>query len=132
MTGAEIMGDLLRWRAPLIAIVAAEWIKTGSLPESAPLPSILVRVTSLTDWQTLRVGALIRSTGRISVAVRAENYRQQGVLIREVRTLHGFTGDHGDARRISIRTAGLGPDVRGLGGSFEQTQDFRVSFDAPA
>lgn len=132
MTGAEVVGDLLRARAALVAIVAAEWIKLGSLPESAPLPSILIRTTSLTDWQTLRVGALIRSTGRISVAVRAKDYRQQGALIREVRKLHGFTGDHGDARRISIRTAGLGPDVRGVGGSFEQTQDFRVSFDAPA
>lgn len=132
MTGMEIVGELLRARASLTAIVAAEWIKGGALPDDAPLPSILIRTTSLTDWQSLRVGAWIHSTGRISVAVRAQDYRQQGALIGEVRKLHGFTGDHGAARRISIRTAGLGPDVRGLGGSFEQTQDFRVSFDAPA
>ena len=132
MTGMEIVGGLLRERASLTEMVGAQWIKGGSLPDDAPLPSILVRTVSLTDWQTLRVGAWIRSTGRISVAVRAQDYRQQRALIAEVRKLHGFTGDHGDARRISIRTNGLGPDVRGLGGSFEQTQDFRVSFDAPA
>ena len=132
MTGVEIVGTLLRQRPALTAIVAAEWIKAGSLSEDAPLPSLLVRTVSLTDWQTLRVGAMIRSTGRIGVAVRAVSYAQQLVLIREVRRLHGFTGDLGEARRIAIRTNGLGPDMRGPGGSFEQTQDFRVSFDAPA
>jgi hypothetical protein len=33
---------------------------------------------------------------------------------------------------VSILTAGTGPDVAGPNDSYEQTQDFRVSFDAPA
>jgi len=42
------------------------------------------------------------------------------------------TGDFAGATNASILTAGTGPDARGPGNSFEQTQDFRVSFDAPA
>ena len=41
-----------------------------------------------------------------------------------------LTGDIGGALRVSILTAGLGPSLNGPGNSFEQTQDFRVSWDA--
>jgi len=33
---------------------------------------------------------------------------------------------------VSVRTAGQGPELRGIGDTFDQTQDFRVSFNEPA
>ncbi len=132
MTGMEIVGELLRANAAVTAMVSAEWIKGGALPDNAPLPSLLVRTVSLTDDQPLRRGPMVRSTARIAVTVRARDYREQRAVIKAVRTVcNGFTGDLAGAERIAILTSGLGPDLNGPNGSFEQTQDFRVTFDAP-
>jgi hypothetical protein len=131
MTGADIIADMLRGDTAIVVKVPAPQIKLGRLPDGTPLPALLVRVVSLTDRQPLKRGDVIRSRARVSVAVRAENYRDQVAIIKLVRKCcAGRTGDFGNARRVSILTAGLGPDVNGPGNTFEQTQDFRVSFDA--
>jgi len=131
MTGADIVGALLRSHAALIARVPVANIKGGVLSETAPLPSLLVRVVSLVDRQPLRRTGWVRSVARVSVTVRAASYRDQGEIIRLVRDCcAGRVGDLGGAERVSILTAGLGPDLIGPGNSFEQAQDFRVSFDA--
>lgn len=131
MTGAEIVGALLRAHAPLTAVVPALQIKGGMLPEGITLPALLVRTVSLVDRQPLKRAGWTRSTARVAVTVRAADYRDQNAIIALVRDCcAGWSGNMGDAERISILTAGLGPDVIGPGSSFEQTQDFRVSFDA--
>lgn len=132
MTGAEIIGALLRDYAALTAIVPVGNIKGGRLPEGALPPMLLVRVVSLIDRQPLKRQGWCRSTARIAVTVRAGSYSQQGQIIDMVRTCcTGRTGNIGGGTRVAILSAGLGPDVNGPGNSFEQTQDFRVSFDAP-
>lgn len=133
MTGADVVGGLLRADAALTTIVLAAQIKAGRLPDGVILPALLVRVVSLVDRQPLKRGGMVRSVARISVTVRAASYRDQGVVIKLVRACcAGRIGDFGDAKRVSILTVGLGPDVNGPGNSFEQTQDFRVTFDAQA
>ncbi|GLT00127.1 hypothetical protein GCM10007897_15110 [Sphingobium jiangsuense] len=132
MTGAEIIGALLRDYDALTAIVPVGNIKGGRLPEGALPPLLLVRVVSLIDRQPLKRQGSCRSTARIAVTVRAGSYAQQGQIIELVRTCcTGRTGNIGGGTRVAILSAGLGPDVNGPGNSFEQTQDFRVSFDAP-
>ena len=66
------------------------------------------------------------------MTVRAASYRQQGEIIQLVRAacVRDFIATIEGAERVSVRTNGLGPDLIGPGNSFEQTQDFRVSFDA--
>lgn len=131
MTGAEIVGELLRADPAFTAIVPIERIKLGKLPIDIGLPAIVVRVISLTDRQPLKRGARTRSSSRIAVTVRAANVRDQRLVIGLARDCcAGRVGDFAGAERVSILTAGLGPDVDGPGDSFEQTQDFRVSFDA--
>ena len=131
MTGAEIVGTLLRASASLTAVVPAERIKLGQLPEGILLPALLVRVVSLIDRQPLKRTGWVRSIGRISVTVRAASYREHVEIIGLLRECcAGWTGNLAGAERISILTAGLGPDLLGPGNSFEQAQDFRVSFDA--
>lgn len=132
MTGISIVGTLLCEDAPLAQIVPDERIKAGRLPDGVTLPALLVRTISVVERHALKRVGWERVTARIAVTVRAESYRDQGAVIALVRACcAGRTGDIGGGTRVSIRTAGLGPDINGPGNTFEQTQDFRVSFDAP-
>ncbi len=133
MTGVEIVGAVLRDHPALVERVPIERIKAGSLPDNIVLPALLLRTVSSIDRQWLKRGSVWRVTDRVSVAVRASSYADQIALIRIVKRLcGGLTGNIGGALRVSILTAGTGPDVGGPANSFEQTQDFRVSFDEPA
>ena len=133
MTGADIVGALLRARPAVVAIVPAESIMMGALPDGVALPALLVRLVSSVERQPLKVGETVRVVDRIAVTVRAASYREQRAVIALVKSCcRGCTGDIGGGSRVSILTAGTGPDVAGPANSFEQTQDFRVSFDATA
>jgi hypothetical protein len=133
MTGVEIVGALLREHPALVELIPIERIKAGSLPDGIPLPALLLRTVSSIDRQWLKRGSFWRVTDRVSATVRAESYAEQIAIIKIVkRHCGGLTGNIGGAERVSILTAGTGPDVGGPANSFEQTQDFRVSFDEPA
>lgn len=133
MTGADIIDALLRDDLDFIALLTGAQLKMGALPENAPLPAGLIQVTSSTERATLIRGAFVRTTDRVSFAVRAVSYRDQRRIIKAAnRACAGKTGDIGGALRVSVANGGAGPDLRGPGNSFEQTVDFRVSYDAPA
>lgn len=133
MTGVDILGSLLRDHEPITSLVPNDRIKAGALPDGIVLPALLLRLVSSVEIQPLKRGQHVRTIDRVSVAVRAASYRDQRAVIAAVKKrCAGLTGDIGGALRVSILTAGLGPDVGGPANSFEQTQDFRVSFDAPA
>lgn len=124
-----IVGELLH-NAP--GTVPAERIKAGRLPDGVPLPAIVARTVSVVERQPLKRGAWIRVTERVAVTVRADTYRNQKAIIRQINAACvGLHGDRAGVRGISIRAAGVGPDVAGPADSFEQTHDFRVTFDAP-
>lgn len=132
MTGVDIVGALLRADAALVALVPIERIKAGRLPDSVPLPAVLLRVASSVDHQFLKRTGMVRRTQRVAATVRAASYREQVQVIGMiVEICADRTGDLAGAKRVAILNAGLGPDVNGPADSFEQTQDFRVSFDAP-
>lgn len=133
MTGADIIGTLLRADGDVLALVAIADIKGGRLPDDADLPALLVKVTTTVERQSLTRSALVRTVDRVSVTVRAETYEDQREAIRLVRACcAGRTGDIAGALSVSILTAGAGPELDGPGNTFERTQDFRVSFDAQA
>ena len=94
--------------------------------------ALLVRTVSGSEQQWLARGATKRTRNRIAVTVRAESYEQQIAVIALVRRIAGWTGSMADAANIAVLCAGAGPDVPGPGNSFEQTQDFRVTFEEPA
>lgn len=131
MNGTDIIGSLLCVDEALTAAVAQANIKAGRLPDGAGLPALLVRFVSGVERHPLKRSGWERRTDRIAVLVRAGSYRQKGELIELVRACcSARTGDLGGGTRVSILTAGLGPDVDGPGNTYEQTQDFRVSYDA--
>ncbi|WP_313534396.1 hypothetical protein [Sphingomonas sp.] len=128
--GADIVGALLLDFAELKPIVSAGQIKIGALPESAPLPQILLTTTSTVERKPLKRGERVRTVERVSVKVRADNLRDARLLRRlVVRCCAHRTGDLGGGSAVSITTDGAGPEGIGLGGAFERTQDLRVSHD---
>ena len=133
MTGVDIIGALLIEDRAVTDIAPAVRIKAGALPDNVALPAFLVRLVSSVESQPLKRRGTIRTVDRVSVTVRAATYAEQTAAIRVIRSACASrTGDIAGASNASILTAGTGPDARGPGNSFEQTQDFRVSFDAPA
>ena len=131
MTGIDILGELLLADAALIAAIPPARIKAGALPENVVLPALLVRTISNVERQMLKRAATVRTVERISVAVRAIDYdEQRAAMALVVKACAGKTGSFAGADNVSVLTAGRGPDLRGPGNTFEQTQDFRVSFDA--
>jgi hypothetical protein len=135
MSGGEILGDWLRADAALTEGVKPAAIKGGRLVDNEALPVLLVRSLSIVDRQTLALEAMVRMTERVSVTVRAATYRDRASIMRILRSA-GRAGivipAMGDARNISILTAGAGPELNGPGNSFERSQDFTVTYDAPA
>lgn len=130
MTGAAIIGALLAADQHVIDI-AADRIKEDRLPDGVALPALLVRTVSSVDQQPLKRGQTVRMTDRVAVTIRAASVRDRREAIRRVRACcAGRVGDIAGCLRVAILTAGLGPSLTGPGDSFEQTQDFRVSFDA--
>lgn len=133
MSGTAIIAELLLARPELLELVPVERIKEGAIAPDIALPALLIKTESSVDQQFLKQGRIVRTVDRISVTVRAKSYRQQKAVLREVRA--AGVGEHaaiGDATSVSSRTAGRGPDMPGPGQSFEQTQDFRVTYDAAA
>ena len=130
-SGVSIVGSLLRAHTDLGQIVPVTQIKAAALPDNIPLPAILVRTVSSVDRQPLKRSAKTRTVDRVAVTVRASSYREQCTVIGMIKDCcGGITGEIDGAERVAILTAGTGPDVRGPGDSFEQTQDLRVSYDA--
>lgn len=131
MTGVDIVGALLRADTALAALVPVERIKAGRLPDGIELPALLVTETSQVERQSLKRGATVRTTDRVSVTGRFASVRERTAIMELVKKCcAGRTGNIGGGVSVSILTAGRGPDLNGPGNSFEKTQDFRVSFDA--
>jgi len=129
--GVAIVGALLRNFDGFVNVVPVDNIKGGRLPENAPLPALLVRCVSSVERHKLQRSPKTRTVDRVSVLVRAANYRDQKRIIKLAKDCcAGKTGNIGGGTSVSILTAGTGPDVGGPGNTFEQTQDFRVSYDA--
>ncbi|MEG3084825.1 hypothetical protein U1707_14320 [Sphingomonas sp. PB2P12] len=135
MSGGEMLGKLLRDNAALTKEVVPSAIKGSRLADDEALPVLLVRSLSIVDRQSLALEAMVRTTERISVTVRAASYRDRKTIMALLRSA-GRAGlvieAMDDARNISVLTAGAGPELNGPGNSFERNQDFYVTYDAPA
>ncbi len=133
MSGVTIIGALLEAHTELLAILPVDGIKAGRFPDGIALPALLLRSVSTVEEQYLRRGGLVRTTERVSVTLRSASYHQQDDILPLVRkACAGKIGTIAGFERVSVLTAGTGPDVNGPANSFEKAQDFRVSFDNPA
>lgn len=133
MDGVAIIDRRLRASTEILAMVPPERIKGGRF-DGAALPALLITSISVIDRHTLAQEAVVRSVERVAVTVRAVSYRDQRALIDIVKRVCpiDYLDVLEDAQRISIHTAGRGPELNGPADSFERKQDFRVTYDAPA
>lgn len=132
MSGVSIIGALLLADADVLAKVPAARIKAGMLNDGIALPALLVRSVSLVERVHLVRGETVRVKERVSVTVRAANYKDQRAIIKLVRdACAGEFGTIAGFENASVINAGTGPDVIGPGNTFEQTQDFMTSFNEP-
>lgn len=133
MSGDLIIGALLGAKAELVALVPAGRTKAGRLPDDVELPALLVRSISRQERLRLKRAGMVRVAERMEVTVRARTYREQKAILDLVRSAcAGKTGTIAGFARVAVTAAGGGPDVNGPASSFEKSQDFRVSYDAPA
>ena len=133
MTGVEIIGTLLLNDLPLLAVVPLEQIKADALPDGVALPALLVTDISMVERQTLRRGEQVRVTERVRATVRARTGDERRAVMKLVRSCCAdWTGNMDGATGIAVLTAGRGPGLVGVGNSFEQAQDFSVSFAEPS
>lgn len=132
MSGASIIAEILLLDAYFATVDAEHRLKEDRLPDRVGLPAYLIRTISGTDRNWLAPGPLVRSTERVSVTVRAGSVIERRAEIKRVRALcANRVGDFAGCLRVSVLTAGLSPSLIGPGDTFEQTQDFSVSFEAP-
>lgn len=129
-TGVTIIGGLIEVHAPLTNIVPTSRMKAGRLAVGIEIPALLVRRTSGFERQQLKRGSVVRWVDRVSVTARVVAYRDlETILGLVVACCAGRGGDIGGAQRVSILNAGIGPELEGPADSFEQTQDFRVTYE---
>lgn len=132
MTGADIIGALLRGYQPLVDVVPTDRIKGGRLPLGTQLPALLVNTISSNERQGLTRGKSVHTVDRVQVSVRAASWDEQiTVLDLVVDACADRVGSMEGVESFTVLVAGRGPDLEGPGDSYEQAQDFRVSFAKP-
>lgn len=131
--GVAIIGQLLAAYGALVALVPADTIKAGRLPENCPLPNLLVTTVSVVDRVMLSgFSAFVRE--RVQVTVRASNYADRKLILGLAkRACAGQRGDFGQLTRASVISAGAGPDFNDESTSiYMGSRDFIVSYNEPA
>ena len=133
MTGSDIIGALLLADSAITDKVPAARIKEDALPDAIALPALLVRDRSSVERIELRREGTVRARERVEVTVRAGNSRDRKEIMALVRQCcAGKVGSVGGGTNVYIQAAGRGPSLQGPAMSFEQSDDFMVSFDTDA
>lgn len=133
MSGASIVGTLLRANAALIAVVPAAKIFNGVIPITTTLPAISIAEVDAVETRTVRMSADdVLTTSRIQVTVQAKSYATQKQVIELVRKALPHTrGTVGSYWVDSILPDSAGPDMQDTDTTiYMQSRDFRVTFAA--
>ncbi|EQA99122.1 tail completion protein gp17 [Sphingobium baderi] len=131
MNGVIVVRSLLVADTGVTALVPAERIVAGMLPQGTSLPAISLMSVSSTDRNIAAPGPNRRVSERVQVTVLAASYPAAKAIIRAVRAaaadqmpaIDGLTD-------VTVHTDSAGPDfLDEETGIHMQTQDFRVSFN---
>jgi hypothetical protein len=135
VSGARILGELLRDDAALAAMVPPERLKAGRLPKGTPLDNILIRRIGRDKRQTLSREAVWHHTERMQVTVKAATYERQGQILDRIVSICAdrIFASIADVTSVSVLSIGAGPDFEDDDATiFMGSEDFLVSFDRPA
>ncbi len=131
MSAVKVIRALLLAHAPVAALVAADKVFAGTIPQGVVLPAIGIKEIGRSELATVSLGqAAVLVTARVQVTVLAKSYPAQKALLQAAKLGPGaHTGlIAGVAVRSVIRDA-VGPDLSNEdAGIFEQSRDFKVAF----
>jgi hypothetical protein len=102
MSDVKVVRYLLANNAPLVAVVPAEKIQPGVIPQGTVLPAIAISHVSTVRRKTVDRGATEYCTARVQVTVQSKSYAEQKRTLRLVRdalprtrgTVHGVEVDN--------------------------------------
>lgn len=134
MSAVKVMRALLLAQPALAALLPAEKIVAGTVPQATLLPAIGIKEVGSNEFLTLaqrEPGTLVRS--RVQVTVYAKSYPEQKRLLQAAKLGRGiYAGTVAGVPVRSVRRGDVGPDFSDEGaGIFEQSRDFFVSFIEP-
>ena len=135
MSAVAIMRALLIAHAPVAALVPAERVIAGTIPEGTQLPAISVMEVGGDELPTIaRAGATTTNVMRVQVTTVALSYAMQKSLMAATKLGPGVhTGTVVGFDLKAVQPAGIGPDLNNLDddGIYEQSRDFMVTFSEP-
>lgn len=131
MSGVAIVRALLAAHAPLLALMPATSIRSGTYPQGKPLPAISVRsISSNEQWTTARNLETKMVRERVQVTAYAKDFT---VIERVLKAASLGRGVHtGTVVTFQVRSVlpeGVGPYIEAIDdGIHEQSRDFMVTF----
>ena len=131
MSAVKVMKALLLAHAPLVALVAAENVMAGTIPQGAVLPAIGIKEIGSSELATVSLGqAAVLVTARVQVTVLAKSYPAVKALLQAAKLGPGaHTGMVAGVRVRSVIRDAVGPDLSDDdAGIYEQSRDFKVTF----
>lgn len=131
MSDTSIIRALLASNATLAALVPAERIRTGTIPQGIALPAILISTVSSNERHRVADNCEpILITARTEVTVLAKNYMDQRKVIDLVgKAIRGGRRMVGGVLVANIRTDIVGPDMHDKPlDIYMQSRDFQVVY----
>lgn len=131
MSAVKVMRALLLAHAPLVALVAAENVMAGTIPQGAVLPAIGIKEIGSSELATVSLGqAAVLVTARVQVTVLAKSYPAVKALLQAAKLGAGaHTGMVAGVQVRSVIRDAVGPDLSDDdAGIYEQSRDFKVAF----
>ena len=131
MNGVIAVRSLLVGDLRVTALVQAENIAAGTLPQGTALPAIALMSIGSVDRNVPSPGPKRRVTERVQVTVLARAYPEAKTIIAAVRAAAAEQMPAIDGLSdVTVQTDSAGPDfLDEETGIHMQTQDFRVSFN---
>lgn len=131
MSAEKVFNALLNADAALVALVGADNILPGVIPQGTPLPAVAFNHISTVERTTVAMNETTTlCTSRIEVAVQAKTYPSQKAVLKAVRTAcKNKSGVIAGIKVHSVTVDTVGPDMRDDdAGIHMQTLDFIVKY----
>ena len=131
MSSVKVMRALLLAHAPVAALVAADKVFAGTIPQGVALPAIGIKEIGSSELATVSLGqAAVLITSRVQVTVLAKSYPAQKALLLAAKL--GPGAHSGQIAGVMVRSVirdAVGPDLSDdAAGIYEQSRDFKVTF----
>lgn len=134
MSGPRVIVALLKADAGFLALVSADGIHAGEVPQSASLPAVAYASIRTVERPTVAgVEPMLLVDERMQITAAADSYPAKKAVLEAVRlACNRRRGLIAGVRVQSVRHAGIGPDMDNTETAvFTQSIDFFVTYLQP-